>query len=73
MPSRRARRIGFLASIVIGGTPMRRKIFNAIVRRSRSVTRGVIVVRIVRRVLRGSTTQQISVRTPRAVIDVEGR
>jgi hypothetical protein len=73
MPSRRARRIGFLASIVIGGTPMRRKIFNAIVRRSRSVTRGVIIVRIVRRVLRGSTTQQISVRTPRAVIDVEGR
>jgi hypothetical protein len=73
MPSRRARRIGFLASIVIGGTPMRRKIFNAIVRRSRSVTRGVIVVRIVRRVLRGPNTQQISVRTPRAVIDVEGR
>lgn len=73
MASRRTRRIGFLASLVIGGTPMRRKVFNAIVRRSRSVTRGVIIVRIVRRVLRGSTPSQVSVRTSRAVIDVESR
>ncbi len=73
MASRRTRRIGFLASLVIGGTPKRRKVFNAIVRRSRSVTRGVIIVRIVRRALRGSTPSQVSVRTSRAVIDVEGR
>ena len=73
MTTRRTRRLGFLASLVIGGTPLRRKVFNTVVRRSRSFTRGVIAFRIIRRVLRGPDTKATTVRASRAVIDVEGR
>lgn len=73
MAPRRARRLGFLASLVIGGTPLRGKVFNTVVRRSRSFARGVIAFRIVRRVLRGPATKPTTVRASRAVIDVEAR
>ncbi|MBU6226507.1 MAG: hypothetical protein KGQ43_02870 [Acidobacteria bacterium] len=71
--SKNVRRLSFVAGLVIGRTPMRRRITASLARRSSTFAKAVLLGRISRRVLGTPSPRVVSARTRRAVIDVESR
>lgn len=73
MNSRRTRRIGLIATIVLGRIPVRRRIVGRLVRGSSRVAKAVFVGRILRRALGVPAPKSVVVRSSRALIDVDPR
>jgi hypothetical protein len=71
VPSKNVRRLSFVAGLVIGRVPLRRRIFTSIVRRSSTFAKAVLFGRVVRRLVGTPPQRQVTARTSRAVIDVE--
>ena len=71
--SRRTSNLSFLARIVLGRTSLKRRLFSSAARRSASFAKAIILGRVVRRLLAKPAATNVSVRTRRAVIDVESR
>ena len=71
--SKRTRRLGFVAGLVLGRAPLRRRIFTALTHRSVAFGKAVLVGRLLRRFLGTPAPRVVRARTRRAVIDVEAR
>jgi hypothetical protein len=73
MPSKNVRRLTFVAGLVIGRTPMRRRLTASLARRSSTFAKAILVGRVTRRFLGTPAPRNVTARTSRAVIDVESR
>lgn len=71
--SKNVRRLGWFAAVALGRMSLRRRLFSALIRRSKRVAKIVVVTRIARRGLGTPAPTVVSVRTPRSIIDVEAR
>jgi hypothetical protein len=71
--SKNLRRVSFVAGLVLGRVPLRRRVTASVVRRSTTVAKAILLGRVARRILGTPSPRTTSVRTPRAVIDVESR
>ncbi|MFZ9696116.1 MAG: hypothetical protein ACO3C5_00635 [Ilumatobacteraceae bacterium] len=73
MPSKNVRRLTFVAGLVIGRTPIRRRLTASLARRSTTFAKSILVGRVARRFLGTPAPRKVTARTSRAVIDVESR
>ncbi|MFM7744496.1 MAG: hypothetical protein ACKO8T_02385 [Actinomycetota bacterium] len=73
MVSKKVRRLSFVAGLVIGRVPMRRRIVASLARRSSKFAKSILVGRLARRFLGTPAPRVVTARTRRAVIDLESR
>lgn len=71
--SKNVRRLGWFAAVALGRVSLRRRMFSALIRRSKRIAKVVVVARFARRVLGTPEPSVVAVRTPRSIIDVEAR
>lgn len=69
--STNARRLGWIASFALGRVALRRRVFVAVIRRSKRAAKWVVMARIARRAFGRPSPSVVSIKAQRAVIDVE--